>query len=421
MRFLLLPMQFPLEADRSYLTTELAGALLDAGHDVEVLQLDWHAGTGGPTEWLSSARGIPVLRIRPRAVGKPGSIIYKVSKFVLSSRHVGKEARRHLQIGNFDAIIAWMPACAFAPVIREAARIGVPRRLLFIWDIFPDHHAEIGLVPNGPIRWLAKRAEQGVLRRFTTIFCTLGANREYLRQHFRLAYYQQVRIAPIWTRLEAAPPIDRARVRARYALPARAPIAVFGGQIAAGRGFEQMLEAADLAYRLDSPLAFLFVGDGPLAGDLTRRASVMPNVFYLPAMPTARYRELLGACEVGMVATVPGVTSHTMPSKTLDYLKAGLPIVAALEPGNEFAAILGQRDIGRAVAFGDAAAFLRDATFLAADADFRRGLPERSYSCLAEIFDVNLAVAVILEAAGERQETSNSIRNPALTAACVTK
>lgn len=421
MRFLLLPMKFPLEANRSYLTTELAEALLDAGHEVEVLQLDWHAGPGGPTERLTSARGIPVVRIHPRAVGRPGSLVYKVSKFVLSSRHVGREARRHLQIGDFDTIITWMQASAFAPVIRDAAWYGVPRRLLFVWDIFPDHHAEIGLVPNGPVRWLAKRAEQSVLRKFTTIFCTLPANREYLRQRFRLVSGQQVRIAPIWTRLEAAASVDRGQVRDRHALPAHAPIAVFGGQIAAGRGFEQMLEAADLAYRLGSPLAFLFVGDGPMAGELARRASAMSNVFHLPAMLTGEYRELLGACNVGMVATVPGVTSHTMPSKTLDYLKAGLPLVAALEPGNEFAGMLEQRGVGRAVAFGDAAAFLREAAFLAADADFRRGLPERTYSCLAEIFDVNLAVSAILEAAGERQEMSSSTRNPALKAACVAK
>lgn len=421
MRFLLLPMRFPLESGQSYLTTDLAEALHDAGHEVEVLHLDWDARPGGPTERLTSGRGIPVLRVCPRAVGRPGSLIYKTSKFVLSARHAGREGRRHLVRAEYDVVVAWMPAFAFAPMIRDAERKSVARRILFIWDFFPDHHGEIGLVPRGPVRWLARRLEQGVLRRFTTVFCTLPANARYLRQRFRLRPGQLVRIAPVWTKLEPPRPVDRSAVRARHSLPAHAPIAVFGGQITAGRGFELMLEAAEIAARRDSSLAFLFVGNGPLAGDLAARAERRPNVFHRPAMTTAEYRELLAACDVGMIATVPGVSSQTTPSKTLDYLKAGLPVIAAVEPGNEFARLLEQRHVGQAVAFGDADAFRKGAEFLTADPTFRDGLSDRAYKCLAEIFDVRLAVSAILEAAGERQERNSSPRNPALNAACVAK
>lgn len=414
-------MRFPLEPGESYLTTELADALVDAGHEVEVVQLDWDAQPGGASERLTSARGVRVLRICPRAIGRPGSLAYRASKFVLSARHIGREVRRRISLAEFKAIIVWTPAIAFAPVVRRAARAGVNRRILFIWDFFPDHHAEIGRLPHGPVRWLARRLEESLLRTFTTIFCTLPANRDYLRQRFRLAPCQQVRVAPVWTKLEAAGSVDRARVRARYSLPAHALVAVFGGQLTAGRGIDQILEAAVLADRRDSSLTFLFVGDGPRAKSLAELAPSRPNVLHLPTMPAADYRELLGACDVGMVATVPGVTSHSMPSKTLDYLKAGLPVVAAVEPGNEFAGLIEQRDVGRAVPFDDASAFLCAATFLAADPHFRDGLRARTYSCLADLFDVRLTVSAILEAAGERQERASRATKPAANAACVAK
>ena len=421
MRFLLLPMRFPLEPGQSYLTTDLAEALLDVGHQVEVLQLAWDAKPGGSTERLASGRGSRVIRVAPRALGRPGGLLHKASKFILSARHVGREARRHLRLEEVDAVIAWMPALAFAPVIRDAARGGVRQRILFIWDFFPDHHGEIGLIPRGPLRWAAKRFEERVLRRFTSVFCTLPPNAEYLHQHFRLRHDQRVRIAPVWAKVEPPLVVDRNAVRARHDLPRHAPIAVFGGQIAAGRGFELMLEAADIASRQGSSLAFLFVGDGPLAGELAARTAQRANLFYRPAMPTADYRELLGACDVGMVATVPGVTSHTTPSKTLDYLKAGLPVAAAVEPGNQFAAMLEQRGVARAVSLGDADSFQREAAFLALDPDFREGLGERTYSCLAEVFDVRLAVSAILDAADERRGMNRSARKPALNAACVAK
>ena len=156
MRFLLLPMRFPVGAGESYLTTELADALVEAGHEVDVLQLDWDGEGGRPSERLTGARGVPVLRVSPRSIGSAGKLVRMASKFWLSARHVGREARRAIDMSRVDAVIAWAPAVAFAPVIRLAEEAGVRHRILFIWDFFPDHHIEIGRIPRGPLSWLAR-------------------------------------------------------------------------------------------------------------------------------------------------------------------------------------------------------------------------------------------------------------------------
>ncbi len=111
-------------------------------------------------------------------------------------------------------------------------------------------------------------------------------------------------------------------------------------------GFDQMLAAAAAAVgrQAGSPLLFLFVGDGRLAPML--RENARDNVLWRPAMPRADYLQLLGACDVGMVATVPGVTSFSIPSKTLDYLRAGLPVVSAVEPGSDFSILLERHGVG---------------------------------------------------------------------------
>jgi glycosyltransferase involved in cell wall biosynthesis len=415
MRLLMLPMRFPLGAGESYLTTELADALVAAGHQVSVLQLDWDGEPGQATEELVSDAGVRVVRVYPRCFAFAGDMMRRASKFWLSARHVGNEAERTLDLAQFDAIIAWMPAIAFAPVLRRAAR-GVPRRLLFIWDFFPDHHAEIGRIPKGPASWLARAWEQSLLKIFSDIFCTLPGNALYLRDHYRIDRSQQVHVAPIWTTVEAPPSADRFALRKRFGLPLDRPIAIFGGQLSAGRGLGQMLEAAELA----EDVTFLFVGDGPQAVDVDRQASKLPNVMRLPAMSVADYRQLLQACHVGMVATVPGVSSFATPSKTLDYLKADLPVVAALEPGNAFGALLEQHRVGKSVPFGDASAFARETSFLATDRAFRSGLSERTYNCLVDNFDVRLTVAKIVEAIGERpgkrSRASTTTQKPAWVA-----
>src|SRR5688500_16944643 len=117
MRFLIVCMQFPTGEGQSYLTTELADALVAAGHSVEVLLLDWHAAPGGEPSSFTTRTGVRVVRCTPRMIGRVTSLAGKVSKFILSGRHVAKVASEQFDLKNFDAAIAWMPAVAIAPLL----------------------------------------------------------------------------------------------------------------------------------------------------------------------------------------------------------------------------------------------------------------------------------------------------------------
>lgn len=401
MRVLMIAMQYPTAAGQSYLTTELADALTMAGHDVEVLHLDWGAAPDLKIEEMRTETGVRVTRCGPKSVSGFGALVRNASKFVLSGRHAAKVAELYFDLSKFDAAIAWMPAVAIAPLARKLARAEVRHRLLFIWDFFPDHHHEIGRIPSGlPLR-IARAWEQRLLGRFTAIICTLPGNVDYLRRRFRVRPDQRVLVTPIWGDPTPVPPVDRAAVRRLYGLPAQAPIAVFGGQLVEGRGFEQMLAAADAALAAGSDLSFLFVGDGRHTASISERASRQANVLYRPALTRDAFLELLGACDVGMVATVPGVTSFSIPSKSIDYLRAGLPIIAAVEHGNDFVQILNRYRVGAAVPFGEGELFFLEAERLAIGGPIKA----RAAHCLEEIFDVRHALEAVLDAAGEGPAT----------------
>jgi glycosyltransferase involved in cell wall biosynthesis len=393
MRFLMACMQFPTEPGRSYMTTELAQALVAAGHAVEVLLIDWDAAPAEADGPRPPWNGVRVVRCTPRWLDGAGGLVRNASKFVLTGRRARRLARAHFDLSGFDAFIAWTPALAFAPIVGMARRAGVPRRVLFIWDFFPDHHREIGRIPDGPPYWVARAWEQRLMDEFNVLLCTLPQNADYLRRRFQVRRDQTVRVAPIWSDVAPVPDADRSAVRRLHGLPADRPIAVFGGQLVEGRGFEQMLAAAAIGRERGSPLVFLFVGDGRLAPMVQARAR--DNVLWRPAIPREAYLELLGACDVGMVATVPGVTSFTIPSKTLDYLRAGLPVVAAVEAGSDFSALLERYGVGRAVPFADAQGFLTAAEALAAGPS----VGAAAQACLDEAFHVRHAVAAVMEGA----------------------
>src|SRR6185503_10558090 len=81
MRFLMIAMQYPVGAGQSYLTTELADALVAAGHDVEVLHLDWSAPPGSRVEEFRTATGVRVVRCGPKMLWGPGWLVRDASKF----------------------------------------------------------------------------------------------------------------------------------------------------------------------------------------------------------------------------------------------------------------------------------------------------------------------------------------------------
>lgn len=392
MRFLMACMQFPTEPGRSSMTTELAQALVAAGHHVEVLLIDWDAGSGADERPDHVWNGVRVVRCAPRRVDGFGALVRNASKFVLTARRAGRLAREKLDLSGFDIFLAWTPAVAAAPLIGMARRAGIPRRLLFIWDFFPDHYREIGRIPGGPPYWLARAWEQRLFDQFTGFLCTLPQNADYLREKFRVRADQTVQVTPIWSDVAPIAPTDRSATRRRHGLPEDRPIAVFGGQMVEGRGFDQMLAAAAIGREAASPLLFLFVGDGRLAPMLRAHAQDHDNVLWRPGMPREAYVQLLCACDVGMAATTPGVTSFSFPSKTLDYLRAGLPVTAAVEPGSGFAALLERYGVGRCVSFGDARGFFAAAQALAAGP----GLGGAAQTCLDEVFHVRHTVATVL-------------------------
>jgi glycosyltransferase involved in cell wall biosynthesis len=394
MRFLFLTTIYPAPGD-SYMTGELAHELRGRGHKVEVLHLDWRAETGGATV-VRDDGGVRVVDVAPRATTAFGTLAYRASKFLQTSRHAVAELARHFDLSGFDAVVAWTPALTVRGPLLRAIKAGIGARVLFVFDFFPIHHMEIGMVPKGPVFQVAKQLEEALMRRFTTIVCNLPGNISYLRRNYRLRTGQDVVSTPLWSEIGVPPRADRAVTRARLGLPADRPLALFGGQITDGRGVEQMLEAAADAERAGSDLGFLFIGNGRLAPLVQGEAAKRGNVFYLAGVPRDQYLAVVATCDVGLVATVPGVSSFSFPTKTIDYLRAGLPVVAAVEPGSDYLDVLRTYEVGEGVEFGDSTGFFRAAERLAR----KRGpaLADRTARCLDEVFHVRHTADAVLAA-----------------------
>jgi glycosyltransferase involved in cell wall biosynthesis len=328
--------------------------------------------------------------------------------------------RRHFEIDRFDAVIAWTPAMALGAPLRAAARMGIPHRLLVVFDFFPICQREAGIIRSRLVYAIAKRLEDRLYRKFTAFIANLPGNAEYLRRHYPVAAGARVLHSPIWAETSMPAGEPRAEVRRRFGLPLDRPIAIFGGQFCEGRGIEQMLAAARLGQQAGARTLYLFMGDGRLRPIIERAAEQCANIRAEPPVRRSDYLSIVGACDVGMIATVNEFTSWAFPSKTIDYLRAGIPLVTAVEAGSEYPELLRPYGVGEHVAAGDAAAFQAAVERLASDPRQRLDIRESARRCLDEVFDVRHAVNAVLRAVGEPADFHEDQAKPAVTRMAVT-
>lgn len=383
-------------ADR-YLTNELADALVALGCQVSVVAIAWDAPPGGKTHAYTQANGVQVLETPPLAVGGLGRIVSLGAKWGGSSMVAARQAKRQFAGQDFDLLIAFSPVVVTAFLVTWALRRFRCKSYAYVVDFFPFHHRSLGVIPGGPIFKVARWAERALLARFDVVACMSRMGVQYLRQHYRISPAQSTPVLHLWGPGDLAPEVDKAAVRQSHGLPTDKVIAVFGGQITEGRGIEEILQAAALARSAQPNLTFLFVGSGRLEPLVRSQiAEGADNVVILAGMGRDRYLELVAACDIGIVCTVANVDVPTFPSKTIDYLRAGLPVAASVEATTDFGAFVEERGFGVAAVSGNPSALLGAIAAIAKDPAAAQAMTVAGRRTLHAVFAVEAAAKTLL-------------------------
>lgn len=154
-------------------------------------------------------------------------------------------------------------------------------------------------------------------------------------------------------------------------------LAVYAGAHGRANGLDALLEAAAvLRARQERRIRLLLVGEGSEKPRLRALAASrgLHNVTFLPPMPKRQLASLLAGAQLGVqcLAPVPEFAELTAPNKLMDYLAAGLPVVANL-PGRA-ARLLAEGSCGIVTPPGDAAALAEALCWMADNPALRQGM-----------------------------------------------
>jgi glycosyltransferase involved in cell wall biosynthesis len=398
MKIAMLTTKYSASPNSPYLTDELARELAAQGHEVTVFLADWAnehiaaPATPGPSTG-------PTLVIA-RAVVLPwlATPLRRAVKWLVSPARLAFRIWKNSRTLKPDVVVAFSPLMALHLPVWMLTRTLATRRFLVQWDFFPDSHVQNHALHGALKIRLLRAAETYLMRRFDVIGCMSARNIDYLRRHCDVRPSTPAVHLPLWTSRPAFTRKPREVVRRQYGLPLDTSIFVFGGQFIPGRGIEDILQATQQLDRSRDKMLFLFIGSGPLATQIEADIQAgNPFIKLMSGVPRSEYLSLISACNVGVVSTVRDVTVPTFPSKTLDYLLAGLPVLASVEESTDFGEFVEAQGIGVRVLAGEITGFVAAARTLGEWVE-RDGeaLATRCSNCLDQHFSVASAARIVV-------------------------
>ena len=338
----------PLRSSGAVQLRDLAAELGSQGHDVTVLV----ASPGLRRPWQIEKLGaVTVVRLAAPRTKDVGLIRRAFAELLMPFSMRRNLHRSPLGGVKWDGIVWYSPSIFLGPLANALKTTSGCRGYLIVRDIFPEWAVDMGLMGRGLPYRLLKFVANYQYEVADVIGIQSPGNRGYFERWTR-RLPEKVEVLQNW--LAPAMPGFCSISVAGTPLAGRT-IFVYAGNMGIAQGMSVLLDLAEgLKARQD--IGFLLVGRGSDAMALRRSAQErgLANVLFYDEIEPAEIAGLYAQCHVGLVALDPRHRTHNIPGKFLSYMQAGLPVLAAVNAGNDLVALIESEGVGRVGTDGSA-------------------------------------------------------------------
>jgi colanic acid biosynthesis glycosyl transferase WcaI len=322
----------------------------ERGHEVEVVAAHPHYPEpiwgAKMLPYREVRNGIPVLRL-PLWIGRDTA----VERYRQELSFMGAQFAALPALSSADVLVSASPSFpALFPAILNA-RVRRTPWVIWLHDILPDGAASSGIVDEGSrVIRAARRLERTAYREADRIIVLSQA----FTHNLTAKGVPESKIQLIYDPATRVPQREPS-----FAPTAGPPRLLSMGNIGYSQGLAPLVAAFERSDALrDVPIQFVITGNG-MAADETRSEIHTDRIEMPGVVDDGRLEEELQAATIAFVSQQHEGAEFNIPSKIMNFMAYGLPILAAVNPSGEVARIMDRSDAGWVVDSSDPDVFPR--------------------------------------------------------------
>ena len=348
--------------------------------------------------YLEEVKGINILWIKSGDWFGTNSVIKKGLTTVTIASQFKRVLKKYFNEIKFDLVIYFTPPITFSPVVKFLKKKDNSKSYLILRDIFPQNVRDLGLLNNNILFNYFRRKEKELYDISDYIGCMSEGNINYVLEHNNVEE-NKLEILYNWGKLDNNDGLPSVvNYKEKYGLGNKF-IAVFGGNIGLPQELEFLLELAK-EYQDRDDIIFLIVGEGAEKQRMIDivESEKLSNVIIKDMLPRDEYNNLIKQCDIGLINLSRKFIIPNIPSKTISYFKASIPVLASTDKNTDYKDLLLKKaKAGLWSETGDLIAYKNNFERLFNDEKLRRELGENGRRFFEENLSIEKAYQTIIK------------------------
>ena len=336
------------ELDHQSIYADLLKEFVKNGHSVSVVvPSERRLGKG---TYRESKYGIDILHVSIGNVTKCG-LFEKGISYLTVAHSFKKGIERNFDTSSFDLILFTTPPTTFYGVINWLKKTSGAKSYLLLKDIFPQNSLDLQMLSKKGLKGLIYRyfkfTEKETYKAADFIGTMSPANSRYLLEQEPWLAPSKVEVNPNSLTPSAGIALDKFALREKFGLPADMTVYVYGGSLGKPQAIDWFVDALRQNER-DGKRFFVVAGSGTERHLLEEFVGKEEPRYMklLPYLSREDFDSLLYASDVGLVLLDHRFTIPNFPCRTLSYMQASLPYIAATDEASDVGTIAEENGFG---------------------------------------------------------------------------
>jgi glycosyltransferase involved in cell wall biosynthesis len=333
LKILFLVSNFPPEISTGRLEYELSQSFVRSGKFVTVVTafprrylINYTPSHGGNFLYREEISRIRVIRMGPEFSGRDTIAIrgfeyfFEFFSFFLGGIIAGKA----------DIIICSSPPLTLALASYFLGKVKHAPVIVRIGDLHPQELVDLGLIKSKVLVRFLEFMERVVYKKIDFFTVLSEGYRKHLLK--KGAPPGKVCVVPNWGNTQELEISEELRTDLKK--PVQKFVVTYAGIMSWFQDLETIIDAA-FRLREHKDIRFLLVGDGPQKRFLEEKSKrlQLENVSFISLRPRKEYLQILQTSDACFVSLKKEVKTTTIPSKLLDIMACGRPVIANVPRG----------------------------------------------------------------------------------------